>query len=380
MPRTLHDEFLPGRHPVVVTGTHGKTTTTALTAWLLASAGRSPGYLIGGEPLNFPGPSAIGEGPAFVIEGDEYSTSYDDKGPKFLHYAPKTMIITSIEFDHADLYGSLDEIKAAFRKGVAIVPSDGRIVANADDPNVLDVLQDARCEVLLYSLNGSSGARLLAIDPTLGTNGTRFSVQDGSTFLAEIKTSLSGRHNASNALAAIGACLPFGVTPSELRQGFTTFRSVKRRLEERGTARGVTVIDDFAHHPTAVATTVAGAVARYAGRRVWAAFEPRSITGGRAEFFEPYLAGLSQAHGAAIAFPFHQARLSAEGGPGALDVPRLAERLKEKGCDAFSGATAEDLIEQLLPRLAPGDVVLVMSSGNFGGFCARLLEKLSDIS
>lgn len=379
MPQTLHDEFLSGRHPVVIAGTHGKTTTTALTAWLLSACGREPGYLIGGEPANFPGPSAVGRGDPFVIEGDEYSTSYDDKGPKFLHYAPKTLVLTSIEFDHADLYGDLDEIKAAFRKGVDLVPPDGRIVANADDPNVVDVVRGARAEVLLYSLDGSSPAGLSGRQLELGTERTSLEVWLAGRPFVRLESPLAGRHNAGNALAAIGASLSFGLTGDELARAVRSFRGVKRRLEERGTVSGVTVIDDFAHHPTAVATTIDGALRRYHGRRLWAAFEPRSITGGRAEFYEAYLAGLSRAHGAAIALPFHRERLSREGGPGALDVPKLAETLRQKGCDAFCAPDADGLIGQLLPKLGEGDVVLVMSSGAFGGFCVQLLEKLASL-
>ena len=175
MPETLHDEILRGRHPVVIAGTHGKTTTTALTAWLLASAGRDPGYLVGGEPVNFPGPAALGTGRPFVIEGDEYSTSYADKGPKFLHYAPRTFVLTSVEFDHADLYSDLAAVKGAFRAGVAIVPADGRIVANADDPNVREVLGEARARVALYSLEDAA-ADVFARDVRETEEGTFFEV------------------------------------------------------------------------------------------------------------------------------------------------------------------------------------------------------------
>ncbi len=376
MPETLHREILAGRHPVVVAGTHGKTTTSALTAWLLASAGREPGYLIGGEPLDLPSPAAIGGGPAFVVEGDEYSTSYADKGPKFLHYAPRTLILTSVEFDHGDLYADLDAIKAAFRKGVALVPPYGRIVANGDDPNVLEVLDAARAPVTLYRVRdggaGDGAADLLAVDVTRGPDGTRFTVLAGGEPFLIASTRLAGRHNVANALAAIGAARVFGLRPEELAVGLATFRGVRRRLEEKGTANGVTVLDDFAHHPTAVATTVEGARRRYAGRRLWAVFEPRSITGGREEFHGAYRAALGQADGVALAAPYHATRLGAD----ALDVQRLVAELTADGKVALTAKDAGSLADALLPRLASGDVVLAMSSGSFGGIHGRLLEGL----
>ena len=380
MPEALHDEFLAGRHPVVVAGTHGKTTTTALTAWLLASAGRSPGYLVGGEPMNLPAPSAVGTGPAFVVEGDEYSTSWRDKGPKFLHYAPRTMILTSVEFDHADLYRDLDAVKDAFRKGLALVPPDGLIVAHGADPNVRDVLSAARAPVLLYRLE-SEGERtdssgLVARDVSFGPEGSRFTVHENGVPLFAATVPLSGRHNVANALAAIGAARPFGLSTRELAAGLSSFGGVKRRLEIRGTVGGVTVVDDFAHHPTAVGETIRGARDRFPGRRLWAVFEPRSITGGRADFAEAYRTALSAADSVALARPFHAARLDGPSGPGALDTGRLASELTRAGIPSFDAEGADLLAANLRLRLLPGDVVLVMSSGSFGGMCGKLLAGL----
>lgn len=379
MPQTLHDEFLLGRHPVVVAGTHGKTTTTALIAWLLASAGREPGFLIGGEPLNFDSPSALGRGEAFVVEGDEYSTSYADKGPKFLHYAPRTLVLTSVEFDHADLYEDLDAVKAAFRKVVALVPPDGLIVANGDDPEVLDVLEGAAARIVLYRAgrrdDDGPEADLSASSIEESASGTHFTVCTGARPLP-ILSPLSGLHNVSNALAAIGAAQVFGLLPAELAAGIASFRGVKRRCEVRGTEAGVTVLDDFAHHPTAVATTVRGVKSRYPGARLWAAFEPRSLTAGRADFAAAYLEALAAADGVALVAPFHAARLSRDGGPGALDARALARDLAAGGVEAFASENPDALIEELLPRLKSGDIVLAMSSGSFGGFCGKLLDAL----
>lgn len=375
MPETLHDEILPGRHPVVVAGTHGKTTTTALAAWLLVSAARDPGYLVGGEPSNLPGPAALGTGRPFVIEGDEYSTSYADKGPKFLHYAPRTLVLTSVEFDHADLYADLEAVKGAFRAGVAIVPPDGRIVANADDPNVRDVLAVARAPVARYSLSDVT-AGVFARDLAESEDGISFEVvrAGGVPFRATLP--LSGRHNAANALAAISVALEFGLSPAEIARGLASFRGVKRRMEVLGEAAGVTVVDDFAHHPTAVATTLAGARKRFAGRRLWAAFEPRSMTAGRADFFEPYVEALGKADAVALAAPFHAARLAQPGGPGALDAEALVARLRASGATALTAENPDALLAALLSELRAGDVVLAMSSGAFGGFPRKLFDAL----
>jgi UDP-N-acetylmuramate: L-alanyl-gamma-D-glutamyl-meso-diaminopimelate ligase len=375
MPETLRTEILAGRHPVIVAGTHGKTTTTALAAWLLASAGHDPGFLVAGEPLNLDAPARLGTGPAFVLEGDEYSTSYADKGPKFLHYAPRTFVLTSVEFDHADLFPDLSAVKQAFRTGVALVPPDGRIVAFADDANVEDVLREARAPVTLYSLEEAS-ADLVAREVSESGEGLCFRILLGGEFLLDARLRLSGRHNVANALAATAVGLEFGLSPAQIAIGLATFKGVRRRMEELGTAGGVTVVDDFAHHPTAVSTTIEGAKKRFPGRRVWAVFEPRSMTAGRADFAGPYFEALSRADGVALAAPYHAERLSRPGGPGALDAAALVGKLREKGLPAVTAESPVALLEVLLPELRAGDVVLSMSSGAFGGFPTKLLEAL----
>ena len=377
MPETLRAEFLAGRHPVVVAGTHGKTTTTALTAWLLAAAGHSPGYLVAGEPRNFPSPSAVGSGAAFVVEGDEYSTSWEDKGPKFLHYAPRTFLLTSVEFDHADLYADLAAVKEAFRAGVGSVPADGTIVACGDDANVRDVLGPARARVVLYGLDGAPDLDLFASSIEEGPGGTRFVVHPRGREPFAVLSPLSGRHNVANALAALAAGESLGLSAERLASGLPSFLGVKRRLEVRATAAGVTVVDDFAHHPTAVATTLAGARRRWPGRRLWGVFEPRSLTAGRADFFAPYLDALRAADAVALAAPYHAARLSRPGAPGALDVETLVARLSAEGREAFTAPDPDALAAGLLPRLSAGDVVVVMSSGAFGGLCGKLVQALA---
>jgi len=381
MPQTLHDEFLAARHPVVITGTHGKTTTTALTAWLLAAAGRAPGFLVGGEPRNFDGPYALGEGPAFVLEGDEYSTSYADKGAKFLHYAPRSLVVTSVEFDHADLYQDLDAIKEAFRKGVALVPEGGVVIANGEDPNVREVVAGATAPVVFYRVLSSGepacdeglSARIHARGPA----GTEMEVFENGRPLLRAVSPLAGRHNVANALAAIGVCRGFGVTGAELAAALPRFLGVKRRLEPRGEEAGVLVLDDFAHHPTAVATTIDAARHAYPGRRLWAVFEPRSITGGRADFAGAYTDAFRGCDGAVLARPFHAERLSKEGAAGALDVDALATVLVGGGVEAFAAKDAEAIVAELTPRLRSGDVVLAMSSGAFGCIHGKLLAALA---
>ena len=290
------------------------------------------------------------------------------------------MILTSVEFDHADLYRDLDAVKDAFRKGLALVPPDGLIVAHGADPNVRDVLSAARAPVLLYRLE-SEGERtdssgLVARDVSFGPEGSRFTVHENGVPLFAATVPLSGRHNVANALAAIGAARPFGLSTRELAAGLSSFGGVKRRLEIRGTVGGVTVVDDFAHHPTAVGETIRGARDRFPGRRLWAVFEPRSITGGRADFAEAYRTALSAADSVALARPFHAARLDGPSGPGALDTGRLASELTRAGIPSFDAEGADLLAANLLLRLLPGDVVLVMSSGSFGGMCGKLLAGL----
>jgi UDP-N-acetylmuramate: L-alanyl-gamma-D-glutamyl-meso-diaminopimelate ligase len=310
------------------------------------------------------------------VEGDEYSTSYADKGPKFLHYAPRTFVLTSVEFDHADLFPDLGAVKAAFRRGVAIVPADGRIVAFADDPKVRDVLQGAAAPVTLYSLEDDK-ADFFAGGVLASGDALRFTIRRRGEPFLDATLPLSGRHNAANALAAVAVALEFGLSPAEIATGLASFRGVKRRMEVLGSAGGVTVVDDFAHHPTAVASTLDGAKRRFSGRRVWAAFEPRSMTAGRADFAEPYFEALSTADAVALAAPFHAARLSQPGGPGAFDAGALVARLRAAGRPAVTARTPEALLAALLPELRPGDVVVSMSSGAFDGFPVKLLAALA---
>jgi len=267
MPSLLEEHFLRDRHAVVVTGTHGKTTTASLVAWLLHSAGRSPSFLVGGVPHDFGRPYGLGRGPHFVIEGDEYDTAFFDKGPKFLHYRPRTAIITSIEFDHADIYRDFAHYRSAFEKFVAIIPPDGDLLAH-DDLTVAAVTSAAACRVQSYG--GATAAGFSGLDPTFGPDGASFVFCEGRRELGRVTTALAGAHNVENAVAAAGVCRVLGLSFEEIAAGLSSFSGIERRQTPRGVFAGVTVIDDFAHHPTAVHETLD------AVRKKWAAG-----TGGR---------------------------------------------------------------------------------------------------
>ncbi|MGZ5433996.1 MAG: UDP-N-acetylmuramate--L-alanine ligase, partial [Thermoanaerobaculia bacterium] len=306
MPEAIHHLFIRGKHSVVVTGTHGKTTTTSLMAWLLESAGRDPSMVVGGIPLNFNHNFKLGGGPEFVIEGDEYNTAFFDKGPKFLHYHANTLLVNNIEFDHADIYSDLDAILSAFRKAIQQVAADDVIVANGDDANVMSLRGEARGRWVTFGWDRKCDA--FATDAVENPDGTEFTAWWEGKEWARFRTTLSGRHNVLNALANAVIARLRGVSAEEIRKGLETFRGIKRRMEVRGVERGVTVIDDFAHHPTAIATTLAGARKRYPGQRIWALFEPRSISSSRKEFESGYIDAFHGADRVIIGPVFHRER------------------------------------------------------------------------
>ncbi len=286
MPEAIYELFIKGKHSVVVTGTHGKTTTTSLMAWLLEAAGRDPGMVVGGIPLNFNHNFKLGAGPEFVIEGDEYNTAFFDKGPKFLHYQANTLLVNNIEFDHADIYADLDAIIAVFRTVVQRVAPGDIIVANGDDRNVARLRNDARARWITFGFDRSRDT--FATDVEYAPDSTSFTAWWEGKEWFRFKTNLSGSHNVLNGLADAAIARLRGVAAEDIQKGFETFRGIKRRMEVRGTERGVTVIDDFAHHPTAIATTLNGARRRFPGQKLWALFEPRSISSGRKEFEDGY--------------------------------------------------------------------------------------------
>jgi UDP-N-acetylmuramate: L-alanyl-gamma-D-glutamyl-meso-diaminopimelate ligase len=378
-PDALYELAMAGRHPVVVTGTHGKTTTTTLVSYLLYATGRDPSFLVGGVALDFGASFHEGGGEHFVVEGDEYDTAFFDKTPKFLHYHPRTLIVTSVEFDHADIYRDLDHVKEAFRKVVAGMPADGTIVAALDHEDVRDVTAGAPCRVLGYGLEPGGAAAWRAESVAVEDGATVFDVVREGQAPVRVRLPMFGRFNVENALAALTTLDALGVPLSETAPALARFQGVKRRQEERGEAAGVLVIDDFAHHPTAVQGSVEAARARYEGRRIVAVFEPRTNTSRRAVFQERYARAFDAADRVVIAKPPEGPIYSAFADEEVelFSVEQLAADVAARGVPAEAIDGVDAIVEQLAATCQPGDVVLVMSNGGFGNIWEKLLAALS---
>lgn len=372
LPQAIRQYLLPGKTSVVITGTHGKTTTTALTAWLLLDSGRDPGFVVGGQMQNLGRGYRRGAGPHFVLEGDEYNAAFFDRGPKFLHYEPKHLFVGNIEYDHADLYPDLPSIVEAFRQVVRIVPEGGTIVVNADDPRVMDVAREARATVVRVSLD-DPGADFSARDVAYGPEGTQFTLLEAGLPTARLASPLSGVHNVRNALGAIALVRGLGLSSTEVSRSLPRFGGVKRRLEVKGEKNGILVVDDFAHHPTAVAGTLVAARAKFPGRRIWALFEPRSNTAGRKVFEEEYAEAFAGADAVVLAPVFHAQRLTPEM---QIDRAALAARFSAAGKPAFAPGSIDEIPGILRREARAGDVLLLMSSGAFGGLPETLLDRL----
>jgi len=376
LPDVIREFLIRGRTSVVVTGTHGKTTTTSLLAWTFQHAGLAPGYMIGGIPLNLgngcacPTPNSHLPSPTsyFIIEGDEYDTAFFDKRSKFVHYLPDTVIINNIEFDHADIFPGIADIKLTFRRLVNIVPRNGLVLANGDDPNVREVIANAPCPVKTFGLGPDNDFR--ATNLTLAADGSTFTLHAPR---ATLHVPLLGEHNVRNALAVAAASLHHGLPPDQIQAAFTGFRGIKRRQEIRGVAAGVTIVDDFGHHPTAIRETIRAFRVRFPGQRLWAVFEPRSNTTRRCVFQKELAESLAEADGVFVSkvnrleeLPEHE-RLSPE---------KLVADIAAHGRPAHYLADADAIIAALLPQLRPNDVVAVFSNGGFGGIHAKLLSAL----
>ncbi|HEX7809308.1 MAG TPA: Mur ligase family protein [Thermoanaerobaculia bacterium] len=375
MPEAIYNLFIRGKHSIVITGTHGKTTTTSLMAWLLESAGRDPSMVVGGIPLNFNHNFKLGAGPEFVIEGDEYNTSFFDKGPKFLHYHANTLLLNNIEFDHADIYADLEAIVSAFRKAVQQTTADDVIVANAGDANVMGLRGEARGRWITFGWDSSADA--YATDVEERPEGTAFTAWWEGKEWFRFQSTLSGRHNVLNALADAVIARLRGVSAEAIQKGLETFQGIKRRMEVRGVERGVTVIDDFAHHPTAIATTVAGAKKRYPNQRVWALFEPRSISSSRKEFEDGYVAAFHEADRVVIGPVFYKERYATRYGlDKMMSVETILEKLNADGIQAEHIEDFDGIAKHIAKEAGEGDVVLVMSSGAFGGVHEKILDAL----
>lgn len=375
MPEAIHHLFIRGKHSIVVTGTHGKTSTTSLMAWLLEAAGRDPSFVVGGIPVNFQNNFKLGAGEAFVIEGDEYNTAFFDRGPKFLHYQASSLIVNNIEFDHADLYDDLDAIVRAFRAAVEQVAPEDAIFANEDDPNVRGLKASARARWVSYGLQ--PGRDFVASEIEYVPEGTLFTVHRRGERWFRFRTSLSGEHNVLNALADIAVCDHLGLVPEEIQKGLASFEGIKRRMEVRGVAREVTVIDDFAHHPTAIATTLRGARGRYPGRRIWAVFEPKSISSSRKEFESGYMEAFREADRVVIGPIYYKERYETRYGlEKMMSVDRIVESVRQAGIPADQIESFDEIASTIAREAAPGDVVIVMSSGAFGGVHEKILTAL----
>ncbi len=375
-PDALYRLAISAKHPVVISGTHGKTTTTSLVAALLHGTGRDPSLLVGGYSHDFEGSFREGQGDHFVVEGDEYDTAFFDKTPKFLHYGARTLLITSVEFDHADIYRDLDHIKEAFRKLVESMPRDGTIVAAVAHPGVRDVVSGAPCRVLGYGVEGE-GLSWSCAALEAGANGTHFDILTDQKRVARAFVPLFGGFNVENALGALAVTTVLGVPLDAATAALATVRGVKRRQELRGEARGVAVIDDFAHHPTAVRGSIGALRQRFAGRRLIAVFEPRTNTSRRAIFQEAYAQAFDDAD-RVIVRSVREAPLYSATGPvkGLFSSEKLVADLGERGVPATSCDSVEEIIEQLTAECRSGDVVLCMSNGSFDDIWQRLLDAL----
>jgi len=375
LPEVIRDQFLWGAESVVVAGTHGKTTTTSLTAWLLTHGKLDPTVLVGGIALNFGTDGSsyrIGAGRHFVIEGDEYDSAFFDKTAKFLKYLPDIAIINNIEFDHADIYADIDEVRLAFRRLANLVPRNGLLLLGTDSPDAAALEAVAVSPVETFGLN--DGAVWQAHDLRTRDGVTHFNVRRHGEPYAAFDSPLLGVHNVRNALAAIAVGARAGLGPDQLASGLRAFKGIKRRLEVVGVARGVTVLDDFAHHPTAVFETLSALRSGYPDRRIWAVFEPRSASSCRRVFQEAFAAAFGAADEVVVAAVFRSSLPEAE----RLDADRLVADLRARGTRAQHVPDNDDIIATIVREHRDGDVVVLMSNGGFGGIHRKLLRALHD--
>ncbi|CAA9416671.1 MAG: UDP-N-acetylmuramate:L-alanyl-gamma-D-glutamyl-meso-diaminopimelate ligase [uncultured Pyrinomonadaceae bacterium] len=374
----VKEEFIRGRRSLVVAGTHGKTTTTSIATWVADCGGLNPSFLVGGIVQNFGASFRVADSDYFVIEGDEYDTAYFDKKPKFMHYLPETAIVGNIEFDHADIYHDLREIKFAFSRLMNLVPSNGRLIVGIDSPVVREVLEEmkGKLNTTIETFGTSDDAKWQARYIDFSGDTTRFTIfKDGHSF-GEFETHLIGEFNVRNCLAVIIAADAWGVSAKKIKQAFQTFKSVKRRVEVRGVERGVTVIDDFAHHPTAVEETLKALKTKYKGKRLIAVFEPRSWSSRLAVFQEQYQKAFVYADYVIIAGVYNTSKASELGK--VLDTEELVKDIELAGKPSFSLPDADSIVEHLAPELKTGDVVAIMSNGGFGGIHDKILQVLKE--
>jgi UDP-N-acetylmuramate: L-alanyl-gamma-D-glutamyl-meso-diaminopimelate ligase len=378
LPEAIRDHFLWGARSIVIAGTHGKTTTTSLTGWVLTHGGVDPSVLVGGVALNFgDGGSSyrLGSGRDFVIEGDEYDSAFFDKTAKFLKYLPDIAVINNVEFDHADIYADFDAVSLAFRRLVTLVPRKGLLLVGADSPGAKALIDKVHSRVETFGLGPGSDAMTWQADDVVafGTS-TRFKVRRNRMPFAEFEVALVGLHNVRNALAAIAVATDVGIGPERIGEGLRTFAGIKRRLEVVGTAQGVTVYDDFAHHPTAVAETLAGLRAAHPSARIWAVFEPRSASSCRRVFQDDFARAFGAADEVVLAPVFRSTLPEAQ----RLSIPDLVRDLAGQGKSARAAQSIDDIVSTIVRERRDGDLVVMMSNGGFGGIHRKLLLALSE--
>ncbi len=366
LPELLRGWFLYHSRNLVVSGTHGKTTTSTMLAFLFEKAGLHPSWFIGGVPLDLPGGCHHGTGSFWVLEGDEYDTSFADKRSKFLHYLPELVILNNVEFDHADIYPDLAAIQKSFRQLLQQVPQNGLALINADDPNALAVAQDAPCEILEVGSGPQAAARYQILKAD--ASGSRFTLHGH-----EFHLQLAGRHNVHNASMALCAAHTLGLPLDKLAAILPTFRGVRRRLEVRAEANGITLVDDFGHHPSALRESIAALRAKYPGRRLWALFEPRSNTTRRGIFQNELAQSLSAADGVYITEIARKEQIDPQM---RLDPKKIADDIRKAGRESFYLPGPEEILKDILPRLKSGDVVAIFTNGSFGGLVGKLAAVL----
>jgi UDP-N-acetylmuramate: L-alanyl-gamma-D-glutamyl-meso-diaminopimelate ligase len=387
LPEVLRELFLRGRETIVVAGTHGKTSVTSILSWIFDSAGLAPGFLIGGAPLNFPRSFRAGSGRHFLLEGDEYDTAFFDKGPKFLHYRPDAVVLTSVEFDHADIYRDLDAVQTAFRRLVNLVPRRGYIAAHAEAETVRQCLERAFCAVETFGLQqGDWQARDIRCSlnqrsdrkggDTCPEEATEFAVIHRGQPLGSLRAQLFGEHNVLNILAAVAMASHYGISWEQTAAAVETFRGVRRRLEVVGESSGVTVVDDFAHHPTAIRETLRAARLRFPARRIWAVLEPRSNTLVRKVFESELSEVLALADRVVLSDVY---RKSAIPEADRLAPAKIVGSLRQRAVPAELHADADAIVAAIVPELRAGDVAVIMSNGGFGGIHGKLLTALNTV-
>jgi len=366
LPALLAEFFIRGKRSIVVSGTHGKTTTTSLLTWVFEHNGLNPSYLIGGIPNNFSQGARFTDSDWFIIEGDEYDTAFFDKRSKFIHYLPEIAIVNNLEFDHADIFDNLDAVKKTFGHFIRLVPRNGLLLGNGDDANLKPLLNVTHCPVKKFGLGGDYA--VYAFNLRYGPTATEFEIPSFKFHL-----NLVGEFNVRNALAVIGAAKHCGLSNKQIQSAFDTFKGIKRRLEIKGIAGGVTVIDDFGHHPTAIRETLRALRHKYAREKIWAVFEPRSNTTRRNVFQDELATAFADADAVVVA---QVARLETLAPAERLDTEKLMQQIGAGGKPAAHLPDVEAIVNHLGQHAQGGDVVVVFSNGGFGGIHGKLLQRL----